>query len=366
MAIIKTLIPRQPFLNCKCTLYKESEKKLPKVRIYPHKNEKNIKLTSMSVGKYWLCVKEGRVLNNDERVGYKDNNRENYDFDNIFITDKNIRYNSVEANKELGQVPYQDYYIGKEHYPEKNEKCYVMLYDKKDTLKTKNILRSSYRFCLNLGRLLEKNERIIYKDGNRFNDDLDNLKLKIFEEGKMPFQDYYIGNIYHHSVTGVCLINLYHKYKNSKSRVMTYSRYIMCLKEKRILNKDEKIRHKDGNSFNDDDDNLEILSKEKHREKLNKDRSRQTPTVTICCDGCSENFDLTLSKLRYRIKRSQSKNIFCSDYCLWVNKKNFVKKMMITYKCKECNVDIPIPENAKLNIPFCSNKCATSFKKKGK
>ena len=368
MGIIKTLETQHPFLRCKCTLIEEKNGK-QKVRIYPYKDEKNIKLTTMSVGRYWLCIKEGRILNKDEHINYKDKDRKNYDFDNIFISDKDIRHNSIKINKELGQVPYQNYYIGSEQYPEKkSDKCYILLHEKENTSKTKSIIRAVYRLCVKLGRSLEHNEKLIYKDGNRLNDDIDNLSYKIFEQGEHPFEDYYIGDVYTNKNNQINFINLYHKDTSLKNITMTVSRYKMCIKEKRILNKDEVVYPKDGNKFNNDIENLNIVSYKEYKKIEASNRRKLTPICTICCSGCNEEFNIDLCRVKGRLQQSTSCNIFCSDYCriIYIQEGNIVeKKELIIHKCQYCNNDIHIPENVKLNILFCSNVCANKFKLKG-
>ena len=95
----------KPFQNCRSTQYSKSSG-VQMVRVYPYKDlENDIKLTNMSLGKWWLSVKEKRFLNKDEYVAYKDNDNTNYDFSNLYISKKDIRHNSVVKNKKLGKVP---------------------------------------------------------------------------------------------------------------------------------------------------------------------------------------------------------------------------------------------------------------------
>lgn len=53
---------------------------------------------------------------------------------------------------------------------------------------------------------------------------------------------------------------------------MYYSRYLMCVKEKRILRKDEEVDHIDNNQLNDRIENLQILTKSQHSIKTGKER----------------------------------------------------------------------------------------------
>jgi len=52
-----------------------------------------------------------------------------------------------------------------------------------------------------------------------------------------------------------------------KKTSMNYARYLMCLKENRLLSSDEEVDHIDENPLNDSIDNLQILSKPENHKK---------------------------------------------------------------------------------------------------
>lgn len=51
--------------------------------------------------------------------------------------------------------------------------------------------------------------------------------------------------------------------KNKKKIFISYSRYLMCVKEGRILSKNEEVDHIDNNKTNDDPSNLQIITPSK-------------------------------------------------------------------------------------------------------
>ena len=222
-------------------------------------------------------------------------------------------------------------------------------------------MRSTYRLCLKLNRLLKDNEKVVYKDGNLLNDDIDNLTYKTFTLGEHPFNNYYISSPYLNKSTKTISINLYHKNVYSKKKCMSIARYKMCIKEKRILNKDEIVHRIDRNKLNDDINNLKILSFKENKKLEAAHKRKLTPKCLISCNGCNEDFILDLCHVKERLKKSISSNIFCSDYCRreYISNSNKIKKKkIIRYKCNTCNDDIYIPENATLTPIYCSHKCA--------
>jgi hypothetical protein len=72
-----------------------------------------------------------------------------------------------------------------------------------------------------------------------------------------------------------------------KSRTtMSYARYLMCVREGRLLDAEEEADHRDDNRLNDDPSNLQVLTKSKNREKYSPGKTM----VTLLCSGCGEEF----------------------------------------------------------------------------
>ena len=58
---------------------------------------------------------------------------------------------------------------------------------------------------------------------------------------------------------------------------VSYARYLVSVKEGRLLLPDEEVDHIDNDGSNDDIHNLQILSKEEHKAKTIKHRSPRNP-----------------------------------------------------------------------------------------
>jgi len=99
-----------------------------------------------------------------------------------------------------------------------------------------------------------------------------------------------------------------HGFKEKRIKI-NYSKYLMCVKEKRILDPYEHVHHIDEDKTNDTIDNLEILLHPNH----SKIHSPDFGMMNIICAGCGIGFEIKVSKYRDRIKRSL--NLHCSAEC---------------------------------------------------
>jgi hypothetical protein len=98
-----------------------------------------------------------------------------------------------------------------------------------------------------------------------------------------PFQGYKVYGPYLHKHIDRRMIFLVSKDHRTS---MSYARYLLCIKEGRILGKDEQADHIDNNRLNDDIDNLQILSP-----KENTLKNRKTAAmVTLVCPRCGDSF----------------------------------------------------------------------------
>jgi len=91
---------------------------------------------------------------------------------------------------------------------------------------------------------------------------------------------------------------------------MHYSRYLMCVKEKRILSPKEHVHHKDHNQLNDDIDNLEILDPRAH----NNIHHPLHEIVKLKCPNCTKEFELPGREYRHRLLKD-STYMTCSYRC---------------------------------------------------
>src|SRR6478752_4446409 len=79
-------------------------------------------------------------------------------------------------------------------------------------------------------------------------------------------------------------------------RVMNYSRYLMCVKEKRILDTKEDVHHIDGDKSNDVISNLRIMDKKSHSQLHNP-----TIYVRLVCPNCLKDFEIIAHQYRENV-----------------------------------------------------------------
>ena len=120
-----------------------------------------------------------------------------------------------------------------------------------------------------------------------------------------PYNDYRLYVIYHKKENRrYAVLVPIDKSKNLKRTTISYARYLMSVKEKRILNNNEEVDHIDNNKMNDDINNLQILTKIENIIKENKKNGRKM--VELKCPNCGKIFNrrrknthLTISKRTY-------------------------------------------------------------------
>lgn len=81
--------------------------------------------------------------------------------------------------------------------------------------------------------------------------------------------------------------------RNSCTKDMTtisYARYLICVKEKRMLSKEEQVDHIDEDKTNDSVNNLQILSVGDNIRKNFSNTNRTELMVKLKCPNCNELF----------------------------------------------------------------------------
>lgn len=96
---------------------------------------------------------------------------------------------------------------------------------------------------------------------------------------------------------------------NKDRTTISYARYLLSVKEGRVLSEDEEADHKDGDRSNDHTDNLQILVKPKHKKKTKIEKGG-VKTLCLTCASCSSVF------LR-RDDSKRPKQTFCSRTCYY-------------------------------------------------
>lgn len=101
-----------------------------------------------------------------------------------------------------------------------------------------------------------------------------------------PYDEYYLYVIFHKK-EGRRYANLIPIDKQSglKRKTISYARYLMSVKEKRILNKKEYVDHIDNDKLNDDINNLQLLSLKENNIKESKRRGKKM--VLLKCPQCN-------------------------------------------------------------------------------
>lgn len=94
---------------------------------------------------------------------------------------------------------------------------------------------------------------------------------------------------------------------------MPYARYLMCIKEKRILLSNEDVHHIDHDQTNDDISNLEILN-----EKIHTSLHKLKGPVKTICTYCKKEYIETRSHYSGRLAKKSEP--FCSISCINVVK----------------------------------------------
>lgn len=129
------------------------------------------------------------------------------------------------------------------------------------------------------------------------------MKIKL----EYPFCDC-IGYKIFHKKEGRMMLNII---RPDKSRTtLSYARYLMCVKEKRILKINEQVDHIDENKTNDNLDNLQILSHEENNRKHVIESGKSSILIELKCPVCSKVFYRAPNKVNFKIKKGK---IPCCD-----------------------------------------------------
>jgi DNA-directed RNA polymerase subunit RPC12/RpoP len=110
---------------------------------------------------------------------------------------------------------------------------------------------------------------------------------------EFPFNDYagYIV-INPEGRKNVCLV--YKKERKNRTTI-SYARYLMSVREKRVLLKSEQVDHIDGDKTNDVIENLQILSAKENSIKRTIEKGQTLKMVEMICPNCKNTFHKPLS-----------------------------------------------------------------------
>lgn len=127
-----------------------------------------------------------------------------------------------------------------------------------------------------------------------------------------PYNDYYLYVVFHKG-EGRNYANLIPIDRRGalKRKTISYARYLMSVKEKRVLDKNEHVDHKDNDKTNDDIDNLQIMTLAENNVKEAKRHGRKY--VRLKCPNCGCIFEKP--KRQTHLQKSRQKYTSCSRHC---------------------------------------------------
>ena len=131
------------------------------------------------------------------------------------------------------------------------------------------------------------------------------------QNAEYPYDDYFLYKTYHKK-EGRYFVSLVHKDGGKKNAFTSYARYLMCVKEKRILDKKEQVDHINEDKTDDRIENLQILTQEENTKKYLKRKNIGRMFVKLKCPNCGKIF----IRPRNRTHLCRPSNYTgCSRYC---------------------------------------------------
>jgi hypothetical protein len=108
----------------------------------------------------------------------------------------------------------------------------------------------------------------------------------------------------------ICLFN-----SNIDRTIISYARYLMCVKIGYILSDEFEVDHIDDDKTNDDIDNLQILTREQNALKeYYRYINEEQKSYGYLCASCENPFILTERETKMRLAKAQEL-AFCSRSC---------------------------------------------------
>ena len=128
-------------------------------------------------------------------------------------------------------------------------------------------------------------------------------------QAEYPYEKYSLYIVFHKGEG-----RMYAQLVNPKNRgdrtTISYARYLMSVKEKRILNDWEHVDHKNDIKIDDRIENLQILTQEENSKKYIQDNNIKKSMVEIRCGNCGLVFLRELRSVNNNYKVH-----FCSRKC---------------------------------------------------
>lgn len=106
---------------------------------------------------------------------------------------------------------------------------------------------------------------------------------------KYPYNDYYLYIVFHKKQNRNYANLIPIDPSKNRRKTISYARYLMSVKEQRILNRDEQVDHIDNNKQNDRIENLQILTVKENNQKEAIHRGG-CALVELKCPNCGKIF----------------------------------------------------------------------------
>ena len=138
------------------------------------------------------------------------------------------------------------------------------------------------------------------------------MKHKKRTIAEYPYDNYYLYIVFHkgenRNYANLIPID---KSRGLKRKTISYARYLVSVKEKRILSKTEHVDHKDNDKTNDDIDNLQILTLSENNKKEAKRHGKKY--VMLKCPNCNRIFER--EKRQTHLQKKKNRYTACGRTC---------------------------------------------------
>lgn len=265
--------------------------------IYTDKEHDKVYLINIPYKVYVLQKYLKYFIDKNHHVIHLNNDSTDFDVYNLGIRDQD------------NESPmYKGWPEGKVH---KRKNAIILIFYQKRTRKSIN--KQIYLYTKHLGRPLLSTEKIVFKSKPFEDFSIENLKIiRIrYLQSKLYTYDRIMGPYYQSSDNR---LHVTVHYKDQKKH-LSYPKFLMQEHLGRFLDDDETVHHKDGDYYNNEIDNLEIISRVDH---ITNDTFRLKEQEFIC-QVCNKSFTRKGSQLSsyYTYAKSVDNYIgpFCSHSC---------------------------------------------------
>jgi hypothetical protein len=150
-------------------------------------------------------------------------------------------------------------------------------------------------------------------------------------EATYPYDDCYYYKFY--SDDGRCSISIFRN-DGERVKVTAYARYLYETHNRKLLDDDVQVHHKDEDKTNDVIENLEELTFQQHKQR-HKETDKRLIYVYLNCKVCGILYEVRTNDYKIKVKQGQ-KNWFCGRECQYKFIKPPVQKSELKHGTKSC------------------------------